>query len=112
MIQKLTSDLFIEALCEEGTEIKKLEFVNKNKHTKLKILDWHDPVDNPCITIYTQGGNNKPWRSTFGKVRTDISALYHRGLDLFGTTGTNTYACIDGAVYNHRWHGGYGNTIT
>src|SRR5690606_22944790 len=33
-------------------------------------------------------------------------------LDLFATKGTNIYACVDGTVYNRRWHTGYGNTIT
>lgn len=73
---------------------------------------WHDPVDNPMCTIYMQSGGGgeagKHW-GLFGKTRHGGN---HQGLDLFATTGTNIYACVDGTIYNRRWHGGYGNTVT
>ncbi|WP_405207064.1 M23 family metallopeptidase [Aquimarina sp. LLG6339-5] len=74
---------------------------------------WHDPVDNPMSTNYMQSGGGgelgKKW-GLFGNSIRNGSA--HTGLDLFAKTGENIYACVDGTVYNRRWHGGYGNTIT
>ncbi|WP_310556888.1 peptidoglycan DD-metalloendopeptidase family protein, partial [Flavobacterium sp.] len=77
--------------------------------------DWHDPVDNPIATIFTQGQSDgvfndpgKHW-GLFGNTR---GGRKHAGLDLFTKTGTSIYACVDGTVYNRRWHSGYGNTIT
>lgn len=87
---------------------------HENKETEISKQDenWHDPVINPISTIYMQSGgggeNGKHW-GLFGKTRLGKS---HTGLDLFAVTGTNIYACVDGTVYNRRWHGGYGNTIT
>lgn len=73
---------------------------------------WHDPVDNPICTLYMQSGGGgeagKHW-GLFGQTRNGSD---HVGLDLFATKGTNIYACVDGTIYNRRWHGGYGNTIT
>jgi len=77
--------------------------------------NWHEPVDNPISTIFTQsqsGGefnhSGKHW-GLFGNTR---SGSAHAGLDLFAKKGTAIYACVDGTVYNRRWHGSYGNTIT
>lgn len=74
--------------------------------------NWHDPVDNPRATLYMQSGgggeSGKHW-GLFGKTR---AGKAHTGLDLFAVTGTKIYACVDGTVYNRRWHGGYGNTLT
>lgn len=74
--------------------------------------NWHDPVENPRSTLYMQSGgggeNGKHW-GLFGKTR---AGKAHTGLDLFAPTGTKIYACVDGTVYNRRWHGGYGNTLT
>ncbi|MDE0536916.1 M23 family metallopeptidase, partial [Tenacibaculum sp. L6] len=77
------------------------------------IRKWHEPVDNPISTNYTQSGTqvtkySKHW-GLFGNTRNGSA---HAGLDLFAKTGENIYACVDGTVYNRRWHGGYGNTIT
>ncbi|MBO6184348.1 MAG: M23 family metallopeptidase [Chryseobacterium sp.] len=73
---------------------------------------WHDPVDNPICTLYMQSGGGgeagKHW-GLFGQTRNGSD---HVGLDLFATKGTNIYACVDGTIYNRRWHGGYGNTVT
>lgn len=74
--------------------------------------NWHDPIINPISTLYMQSGNGgengKHW-GLFGKTRNGVN---HTGLDLFAITGTDIYACVDGTVYNRRWHSGYGNTIT
>lgn len=76
---------------------------------------WHDPVDNPIVTIFTQSqstgefnDSGKHW-GIFGNTR---SGSAHAGLDLFAKTGTSIYACVDGTIYNRRWHTSYGNTIT
>ncbi len=78
----------------------------------LSKVKWHDPVDNPICTIYMQSGGGgslgKHW-GLFGKTRNGST---HSGLDLFAKTGENIYACVDGTIYNRRWHGGYGNTVT
>jgi muramidase (phage lysozyme) len=76
---------------------------------------WHDPVDNPIATIFTQSQSSGEFNDSgkhwgfFGNTR---SGSAHAGLDLFAKTGTNIYACVDGTVYNRRWHSNYGNTIT
>lgn len=80
-----------------------------------KVGDWHDPVDNPMSTNYYQNGNidgtSKIWGLFGDDIRQEVSRK-HTGLDLFATTGTDIYACVDGTVHNRRWHSGYGNTIT
>ncbi|AXT54706.1 hypothetical protein D1815_02660 [Aquimarina sp. AD1] len=76
---------------------------------------WHDPVDNPISTNYFQNGNAgivaQQWGLFGDDVRREVNRK-HSGLDLFATTGSNIYACVDGTIYNRRWHGGYGNTVT
>ncbi|MDO4779382.1 MAG: peptidoglycan DD-metalloendopeptidase family protein, partial [Tissierellia bacterium] len=61
------------------------------------ISKWRDPVDNPQITLYTSGGNKRPWRSAFGYVRQDLNR-HHHGLDLFAVIGTPVYACLPGKI--------------
>ncbi|WP_299248753.1 M23 family metallopeptidase [uncultured Aquimarina sp.] len=74
---------------------------------------WHDPVDNPMSTNYMQSGGGGELGKKWGLFGNSIrSGSAHTGLDLFAKTGENIYACVDGTVYNRRWHGGYGNTIT
>ena len=75
-----------------------------------RMVQWHEPVDNPQITIYTQGGNERPWRSSFGYTRKDISAN-HRGLDIFALEDTNIYACLDSVVVGVEEQGGYGKIL-
>ncbi len=76
---------------------------------------WHDPVINPISTNFYQNSNfdstSKIWGLFGNDIRKEVSRK-HTGLDLFAKTGTNIYACVDGTVYNRRWHTGYGNTIT
>ena len=61
---------------------------------------WHDPVDNPQITIWTQSGRNDPSNAAFGLRRTNSPKKFrnHQGVDLFAIEGTNAYACLNGEV--------------
>ena len=85
------------------------------KESESQNSDWHDPVDNPICTLYMQGGGGgelgKIWGLFGQEIRKEVDRP-HTGLDCFATTGTDVYACVDSTVYNRRWHGGYGNTIT
>ena len=57
---------------------------------------WHDPVDNPQITLWTQSGKYNPANAAFGVPRPNKK--YHQGVDLFCTEGSNVYACLDGII--------------
>ena len=75
---------------------------------------WQNPLKNNQITIYTFGGSKRPWRSAFGRVRTDMTgtdngARPHHGLDLFANIGTEVYACLPGEVVSLTPGTGYGN---
>ncbi|MBW4760890.1 peptidoglycan DD-metalloendopeptidase family protein [Prevotella denticola] len=61
---------------------------------------WHDPVDNPQITLWTQNGNYNPANAAFGLRRTASPEKFknHQGVDLFAKEGTNAYACLNGEV--------------
>jgi len=84
-----------------------IAFVEQMKRMQI----WHEPVDNPQITIYTQGGNESPWRSSFGYTRKDISANHH-ALDIFALEGTNIYACLDAIVVDvEEKPNGYGKHL-
>lgn len=95
-------------------KLKKLPVFVCDKNSKGND-QWHDPVDNPMSTNFYQNGNfddvSKIWGLFGNDIRKEVGRK-HTGLDLFATTGTNIYACVDGTVYNRRWHSGYGNTIT
>lgn len=58
---------------------------------------WHDPIDNPEITLYNYYGNYNPAGSSFGKVRNG-GTKNHQGLDIFAPSGTAVKACLDGKV--------------
>jgi murein DD-endopeptidase MepM/ murein hydrolase activator NlpD len=75
-------------------------------------IAWHEPVDDPISTLYMQSGGGGKLGKHWGLFGTTRNGAAHAGLDLFATTGTDIFACVDGTVYNRRWHGGYGNTIT
>jgi predicted chitinase len=73
---------------------------------KLKEIDffkcgtnkWHDPVDNPMLCLYSQGGESKkPWHGSFGPTIRD-GVNIHTGMDLFAKPGTNVYSCVKGEV--------------
>lgn len=96
---------------EKGIQVFK---VNNCSPVKSSSGEWRNPVDNPQITIYTQGGLKRPWRSAFGNVRTDlrardgVSPRPHHGLDLFAEIGTSVYACLPGKVVSLTPGTGYG----
>ncbi|WP_395075707.1 peptidoglycan DD-metalloendopeptidase family protein [Flavobacterium sp.] len=75
---------------------------------------WQNPLKNNQITIHTFGGSIRPWRSAFGRVRTDMTgsdngARPHHGLDLFAEIGTEVFACLPGEVVSLTPGTGYGN---
>lgn len=77
-------------------------------------VKWQNPLKNNQIAIYTFGGSKRPWRSAFGRVRTDMTgtdngARPHHGLDLFANIGTEVYACLPGEVVSLTPGTGYGN---
>ncbi len=79
-------------------------------------VEWQNPLKNCQITIYTFGGSKRPWRSAFGRVRTDMTgndngARPHHGLDLFAKIGTDVYACLPGKVVSLTPGTGYGNGL-
>lgn len=77
---------------------------------KENLSKWHEPVDNPQITIWTQGGYNNPNNAVFGAKRPN--GHYHQGLDNFCVEGTRVYACLDGTIEAiSRAYSGQGQTI-
>ena len=77
--------------------------------------DWHDPVDNPMLCLYTKSGWKNPKGNTFGLVRTNKYGRKrrHQGVDLFAYPGTAVYACMDGTIVRREDTGeGYGNVLT
>lgn len=97
-------------------ELKKVPFFICDK-TKANVVagDWHDPVDNPISTNFYQNGNfdnvSKIWGLFGDQIRKEVGRK-HTGLDLFAVKDKPVYACVDGTIFNRRWHTGYGNTIT
>lgn len=75
--------------------------------------EWHDPVDDPMLCLYTQNGNYRPRYNVFGKVRTERSSANHQGVDLLALPGSSAYACLEGTVVRSENVGsGYGNVVT
>jgi murein DD-endopeptidase MepM/ murein hydrolase activator NlpD len=62
---------------------------------------WHDPIDNPMLCLYSQGGHLKQWHGSFGRKIRDGSGD-HAAVDIFALPKTNVYACVDGIV-SHRY---------
>ncbi len=59
---------------------------------------WHDPVDNPQLCLYSQGGESKkPWHGSFGPTIRD-GVNKHTGMDLFAKPGAEVYACVKSKV--------------
>ena len=84
----------------------------QQQKTEDKNAVWRNPLDNPQITIYTQGGNRRPWRSAFGRVRTDLPGKDrgkrpHHGLDLFAVIGTSVFGCFPGKIVSLTPASGY-----
>lgn len=57
--------------------------------------DWHDPVDNPQITLFMQSGGKEPSWASFGNTR---GSSIHQGIDLFATDKKPVYACLGGEI--------------
>ena len=74
------------------------------------ISDWHDPIDNPEITLYNYYGTYNPAGSSFGKVRNG-GTKNHQGLDIFAPSGTPVKACLDGTIVIAEYDGNWGNLI-
>ncbi|MDR6464969.1 M23 family metallopeptidase [Chryseobacterium sediminis] len=90
----------------------------KDEPQKQKNGKWHDPVDNPMCTIFTQNQTDgvfndagKHW-GLFGKTR---GSSIHFGLDLFSKPGSPIYACVKCEVHKIITDGnvpkGYGKQI-
>jgi predicted chitinase len=72
--------------------LKEIEFFKCNSNK------WHDPVDNPMLCLYSQGGDSKkPWHGSFGPTIRD-GVNKHTGMDLFAKPGKNVYSCVKGEV--------------
>jgi len=75
---------------------------------------WHEPVDNPQITMYMQSGGYWPKYASFGLTRTQTRASgVHQGLDLFAMDDgtTKAYACLSGKVVFAGTAGAYGKMV-
>lgn len=75
---------------------------------------WHEPVDNPQITMYMQSGGYWPKYAAFGLTRTQTRASgVHQGLDLFALDDgkTKAYACLAGKVVFAGTAGAYGKMV-
>ncbi|MEN4761841.1 hypothetical protein ABEG63_16030 [Chryseobacterium sp. C39-AII1] len=69
---------------------------------------WHDPVDNPQITVHNFNGSYDPDFSSFGGHR----GRPHTGLDIFAINKrTKIYACLKGKIVYSDNIPGYGKTI-
>jgi len=75
--------------------------------------EWHDPVDDPMICLYTQHGNFRPRYNVFGTVRKERSNINHQGIDLLALPGSNVYACVDAYIefISNQETDGYGKVI-
>ncbi|WP_346881328.1 M23 family metallopeptidase [uncultured Algibacter sp.] len=102
-----TSNLFIKVEPPTETILSSKLFLRQNPF-KFISNNWHEPVDDPQICIWNSSGIEKPQSNTFGTGRGRL----HTGLDIFSIEKTNAYACLDGTVYERKWHSGYGWTIT
>ena len=64
--------------------IFKVDECGKDEILNLKTEGWHEPVDNPQITMYMQSGGYWPKYASFGLTRKQTRASgVHQGLDLF-----------------------------
>ena len=73
-----------------------------------KSNEWHDPIDNPQITLHNFSGGYDPDFSSFGGHR----GRPHTGLDIFAINKkTKIYACLKGEIVYNDVIPGYGKTI-
>ena len=98
---------------------EKIIFFNNSSSKVFKIdeclwsKEWHDPVDDPMICLYTQHGNFRPRYNVFGTVRKERSNINHQGIDLLALPGSNVYACVDAYIefISNQETEGYGKVI-
>ena len=98
---------------------EKIIFFNNSSSKVFKIdeclwsKEWHDPVDDPMICLYTQHGNFRPRYNVFGTVRKERSNINHQGIDLLALPGSNVYACVDAYIefISNQETDGYGKVI-
>ncbi|WP_326982237.1 hypothetical protein VUJ46_18845 [Chryseobacterium sp. MYb264] len=97
--------------CDEEPIKPKIDEVSNGK--------WHDPVNNPICTIFTQSQTNgivnyagKHW-GLFG-LNARNGTRPHKGLDLFAIPGSSVYACVKAEVTNiiYPATAGYGISLT
>ena len=99
-IDLATQDLAFFKVLQNLTNKYKVELENANNEIRVEVRyesGWHDPVDNPQITIYTSSGKFNPKIATFGTFKDRHSGI-HQGVDLFAPIGTPIYACLSGEV--------------
>ena len=60
-------------------------------------FEWHDPLDNMMLCLYSQGGHSKPNHGSFGETIRDGNKA-HSGVDLFAPVDTDVYAVVDGVI--------------
>jgi|GEM_PF-1544385 len=111
LVKKLTTNLFVEALCEETTEANKIELINKKKITNLYVKDWYDPLERMELRGWYGPGSITwaPERSGYLPSTIYRNSGKHEGLDLYSPVGTTVYACLDGEVYMNYPSTTYGN---
>ncbi len=108
-----TAEIYIKAEIYENVFTFKAGFTQE---TTFKMIgnNWHEPVDDPQIAIYTQYGAENTHKNTYGTAR----GYTHAGLDIFALEGSNVYACLDAEVYEiQKWtrktgESGYGHNVT
>lgn len=105
----------IEKFKKEGDSYKVTTFSCNKENSDNKEIekrsDWHNPVDDPQLCLYTQNGNYRPRYNVFGKVRKERTKLNHQGIDFLVLPGSNAYACVDAYVEFIEEQTGYGNVI-
>ncbi len=85
--------------------------LRENQQSTNKNIEWHDPVDDPMLCLYTQNGNYRPRYNVFGTVRKEREHHNHQGIDFLALPGSNAYACVDAYIEYIQIQSGYGNVI-
>ena len=97
-IDLATQDLAFFKALQKLTNKYKIELENANNEIRVEVgyeSGWHDPVDNPQITLFMQSGGKEPSWASFGNTR---GSSIHQGIDLFATDKKPVYACLDGEI--------------
>ena len=97
-IDLATQDLAFFKVLQNLTNKYKVELENANNEIRVEVRyesGWHDPVDNPQITLFMHSGGKEPSWASFGNTR---GSSIHQGIDLFATDKKPVYACLDGEI--------------